>query len=163
MKEFCFSSQQIKDAVVKLHNYCETVLDDCSGYYKLEHQWNVGEHEGMEWFLHWFNQPVVSILDYISPETLLIWDDLVPLNRRLDEARDNYQRHLDRAPELILPLLSSPEQLLFSNNYIEEVFSCFNIVYFDTLDLPESTKTYTLSLSEQPQLPYEVSTIVDNF
>jgi transcription-repair coupling factor (superfamily II helicase) len=145
-----------------MEHYCRESRNDISGFHKLEHQWKIGEYEGTEWFFHWFDLKSASILDYLAPETLLIWDDIVPLERRLDQSRNNYLRHLDRAPEIFLPLLSPPEKLLFSNRYTEETISCFDTVFVDTLDLHPEVKTYTVSFSEQPQLPYEVRTITDN-
>lgn len=161
-KEFIFSTDQIEKALEKIEHYCNEELNDINGFHRIDHNWKIGECEGIEWFLHWFNRKTVSILDYLSDETIVVWDDIVPLRRRLDQARNNYRRHRDRAPELFFHLLSSPERLLFSNRYTEELLSCFDSVYIDTLDLHPEIKTYDVSFSEQPQLPYEVKTIADN-
>ena len=162
LKEFCFSNQQITDAEIAIKDYCTSSPQLTRGYLKLSHQWNIGEYEGLEWFLHWFNQPNVSILDYCPSDTIIVWDDLIPINHRLNEAKKNYQRHLDRAPMLYLPLLSSPEQLLNSDHYLKKKLSCFSTIFLDTVDPPKGTVIYSIASSEQTQLPRDLHALTEN-
>ena len=157
MKEFCFTGEQIEHGIEKMRQYCTECGSDELVVHKLDHQWkSLGDFEGIEWFLHWFDQPYSSVLDYLSNDTILVWDDLVPLNRRLDEARQNYVRHLERVPELFVPFISHPDNLLHTARTIEEDIGYFDTVYVETLETPGDTLDIKVSISEQPQLPHEI-------
>jgi len=162
MKEFCFSSDQVAAASIKMKEYSESGTGGDEGYIRLAHQWSVGEREGLEWFLHWFDQPGVSILDYLPADALVIWDDPVSFESRSVEAKNNYLRHLERAPAAFVPLLSPPDKLLFSDDGVREFLSCFPTLYIDTIDPPAGTVAYDVLTSEQPQLTRELTALVEN-
>jgi transcription-repair coupling factor (superfamily II helicase) len=163
MKEFCFTDKQIENALEKLHSFCNEKNIDPLSVHKIEHQWKtVGDLEGIEWFLHWFDQTYATILEYLSDRTILIWDDLVPLERRLDEARQNYTRHIERVPEIFAPIISDPDHLLHRDRDLEDQFSCFDKVYVETLDVPEDTVHFKVSFTEQPQLPKDLDLLISD-
>lgn len=163
MREFCFSDEQISSALDEMTLYCEQKGIDVSAVHKLEHQWkSVGDLEGIEWFLHWFELKSSSILDYLPGDATVIWDDLVPVDRRLDEARQNYVRHLERVPEVFAPLVSPPDKLLFREETVEEELGFYNNIYLETLDFPKDTETFPVHFSEQPQLRRELDPIVED-
>ncbi len=163
MREFLFNDEQIAEALRNMTDYCEKKGIDSSAVQKLEHQWKtVGDLEGIEWFLHWFDVKSSSILDYLSSDATVVWDDLVPVNRRLDEGRQNYVRHLERVPEIFAPLVSPPDKLLFREDSVEEELSFYDCIYMETLDVPRDTQTYTMGFVEQPQLQREIDPIVED-
>lgn len=164
MKEFVLSDDIINKALQKMLDHCQKSEIDEMVVHKLEHQWKtVGDYEGIEWFLHWFDQPVSSILDYISNDTVLIWDDILPINRRLDESRQNYARHLERVPSIYLPVISDPDKLLFNRRDVEDNFEYFDSIFVDTIDTPKDTVTFNVRFSEQPQLPHQLDTLNEDF
>jgi transcription-repair coupling factor (superfamily II helicase) len=164
MREFLFTDEMIENAIDKIRSFCiETKIDEMV-VHKLEHQWkSSGDHEGIEWFLHWFNPPSSSILDYLGTESIIIWDDVIPVERRLDESLQNYNRHLERAPSLFLPVLSSPEKLLFNPSDIRSSIDFYKTVFIDTIDFPDNAITYKANFSEQPQLPHQLDMLSDDF
>lgn len=160
MKEFILSDDIINKALQKMLNYCQNSKTDEMIVHKIEHQWkSVGDYEGIEWFLHWFDFPVSSIIDYIPNDTVLIWDDAIPLERRLDESRQNYTRHLERVPSIYLPVISVPDKLLINRRDIEESFEYFDSVYIDTIDTPKDSLNLSSHFTEQPHLPHQLDTI----
>jgi transcription-repair coupling factor (superfamily II helicase) len=162
LKEFNFNASQINNSLQSIRDSCGSANDSLIGYNKLEHQWKNGDLEGAEWFLHWFNQKCVSILDYISPNSILVWNDILPQQHRFTETRNNYERHKDRAPSIFSTLLSSPEHLLFTDNYLNEILHCFKTIYIETTDIDGTVPVYQLSTSDQPQLPKEINAISEN-
>ena len=121
-----------------------------SSVHKLEHQWKtVGDLEGIEWFLHWFDLETVSILDYLPSGAIVVWDDISPVERRLDEARQNYVRHIERVPEVFSQLVSTPEKLLFDDASILEELSCYGRIFVDTVSVPQDTEIFQLSFTPQ--------------
>jgi len=164
MREFVFSDNHIESAIEKIYEFCKISKIDELIAHKLEHQWkSTGDHDGIEWFLHWFEHPVSSILDYLSNDSLLIWDDLIPLGRRLEESFLNYERHLERVPEAYLPLISVPEKLLFAKKDIEENFDFFDTVFFDKIETSLDKKMYSLNFSEQPLIPNQLDMLSNDF
>lgn len=160
MKEFCFSNSQIEAALERMAEYCRVSGNESMVVHKLDHQWkSVGDLEGIEWFLHWFEQPCSSILDYLSNDTIIVWNDMVPVGRRLDESRQNYARHLERVPEIFLPFISSPDKLLHKDNSITDDLNCFDNIFMETLDTPADTVKFKVSVDEQPQLPKEIDSL----
>lgn len=164
MKEFYCSSSKIDDAISSIEQYgnAAKTTETTSGIEKLRHQWCIGDHEGIEWFSHWFDTESASILDYLSHDTILVWNDLLPLERRIDDALANYRRHLSRIPAVFLPLISTPEQLLFSKTDITESCSFFNLIYINTVDTPQNIPVYAVHFLRQPQLPKELKALSDN-
>ncbi|MDR0308016.1 MAG: transcription-repair coupling factor [Chitinispirillales bacterium] len=163
MREFCFSDEQIEHALEKMFEYCEKAGIDKAAAHKLEHQWkSVGDLEGIEWFLHWFDVKTTSILDYLPSDAIIIWNDLVGIERRFDETRLNYNRHLERVPELFAPLVSPPDMLLFKNHQITEELGFYNNIYIETIDFPEDTAVVSVDFAPQPPLQKEMESIVEN-
>ncbi|MDG5814256.1 transcription-repair coupling factor [Chitinispirillales bacterium ANBcel5] len=163
MKEFCFSAEQIDSAIEEMLSFAEVKNLNSAAVHKLEHQWKVvGDYEGIEWFFHWFDVKSSSILDYLPADAVIVWDDIVPLERRLDEGRQNYYRHLERSPELFKNFLSKPDNLLFFDEEIEEELSFYHQIFVDTLDFPPNSKEFSFSFSEQPNLQRELNPIVEN-
>ena len=163
MREFCISDEQIDAAVRRITEHCETEGAGKPAARKLEHQWmNVGDLDGIEWFLHWFDVETASILDYLPNGAVIVWNDLAPIDRRLDEARLNYARHLERVPDIFAPLVSPPEKLLFDDKSILEELSRYDTVFVDTLDFPQGTAEFQVSFSPQPQLQQELDPIVSD-
>ncbi|KMQ51846.1 Transcription-repair coupling factor [Chitinispirillum alkaliphilum] len=163
MREFCFSEEQISSAIEKMYDYAKNNELDTSALKKLDHQWqSLQDFEGIEWYFHWFEAKSVSVLDYLPGNATIVWDDLVPLNRRLDEGRQNYDRHMERVPELFRPFVSPVDKLLFNDQVIEEQFEFYNCIYIETLDFPKDTSQFTFSFKEQPQLKRQLDPIIES-
>jgi transcription-repair coupling factor (superfamily II helicase) len=159
IREFCFSASQISGACATIEQETENGTVDPGGSAKLLHQWKTGDFEGCEWYLHHFPQKVVSLFDYLSSDTIVVWDDESPVENRMDEVRQNYLRHFVRAPAQFQPLLSTPEQLLFSNDAIREMLDCFHTLYIASVTPVENAEVYTVSLQEQPRITPEIEVI----
>jgi transcription-repair coupling factor (superfamily II helicase) len=158
MREFCLSDDQIHDTLQKIISSAKDLGADQIAAHRFEHQWKtIADLEGIEWFLHWFDLPAVSILDYLAPETVIVWNDLIGPDRRFDEARQNYERHLTRVPEAFAPFVSKPHHLLHKEETVIELIECFDTIYFDTLDAPADSVHLVFDFSIQPQLPRDLS------
>lgn len=163
VKEFTFSDSQIEAALKNLEEYCKAKQLDQMVVHKLEHQWkSVGDLEGIEWFIHWFDQPYSSILDYLPSDAIIVWDDIIGVNRRLDQSRQNYQRHLERVPEIFQEVVSYPEKLLHDDESIEQDLNTFDLLFIETLETPGDTASYRVSFNEQPQLPRELDVLTQD-
>ncbi|MDR3013000.1 MAG: transcription-repair coupling factor [Chitinispirillales bacterium] len=162
MREFCFSDEKIEAAVEKMLDCRDKSAEiNKSAIHRLEHQWNsVCDLEGIEWFLHWFDIKTASVLDYLPNDAIIVFDDIVPIERRLSEARANYEHHIDRVPELFASLVSPPDKLLLDDALIMEELSCYNNVFIDTVDIPQNTAIFTSSFAPLPPLQKEIDTIV---
>jgi transcription-repair coupling factor (superfamily II helicase) len=157
MREFCLSDSDITTALEKMATTVKTTGGDPLTVHRFEHQWKaMGDLEGIEWFLSWFDLPSISILDYCAPETLVVWDDLIPPIRRLDETTQNYERHCARVPELLAPFVSKPHDLLQREPVTEKQLARYDAVFCDTIDAPHDSAPYALAFTEQPQLPHEL-------
>lgn len=164
MREFILSDEKINKALEKMLDHCQKSEIDEMVVHKLEHQWkSVGDYEGIEWFIHWFDFPVASILDYIQNDSVLIWDDVIPLERRLDESRQNYSRHLERVPSIYLPVISDPDDLLFKRRDIEDNFEFFDTIFINTLDVPKDTVEFKVHISEEPQFLQQIDSLTEDF
>jgi len=129
----------------------------------LSHQWKtVSDFEGVEWFLHWFELPEAGLLDYLPADALVVWDDLLGPSRRLEEARHNYARHIERVPELFQPFISQPDQLLFQQAAIERDLSCFSRVFIGTDDCPENAERFKIACAEQPAFPQNMEPLIED-
>jgi transcription-repair coupling factor (superfamily II helicase) len=178
MREFCISDDMVENAAQAMMECCDeltpgkpagadksaeadkSALISKSSVHKLEHQWKtVGDLEGIEWFLHWFDLKAESILDYLPNDAVVVWDDIVPIENRLDEARQNYVRHIERVPEVFAPLVSPPEKLLFDDASILEGLSCYDMIFVDTADVPPDTVRFTASFTPQPSLQIDTGLI----
>ncbi|MCL2220506.1 MAG: transcription-repair coupling factor [Chitinispirillia bacterium] len=134
---------------------------DKSLVYKLEHQWKaVGNREGIEWFLHWFGFETASLLDYLPSGAIVVWDDLAPVKSRLDEARQNYTRHMERVPEAYAPLVSPPDKLLFDDAYILEALACYDQIFVDTAGVPQGTAVFRTPFLPQESVQRDLDIVV---
>jgi len=157
MREFCLSDSDRAAALEKMSAAAKTGTGDPLTVHRFEHQWKaMADFEGIEWFMHWFDFPSVSILDYCVPETFIVWDDLIAPSRRFDETKQNYQRHLDRVPELFAPFVSKPYELLNREPIIEHQLDCYDTVFCDTIDAPYDCSPLNVNFTEQPRLPREL-------
>lgn len=160
MREFCLSGDDFAYAIEKMKEETLARAGDPLSVHRFEHQWKtVADYEGVEWFLHWFDLVSVSLFDYLAPDTLIVWDDLIPPLRRFDETIQNYERHLLRVPEVFSSFVSKPDELLFRERAIEERLMQREIVFFDTLEAPTDATKIELDFTEQPQLPRELSAL----
>ena len=162
MREFCFSDGDIDAALVRMGNEARAIGGKPITVSRFEHQWKaLADTDGIEWFLHWFAAPTASLFDYLPPETLVVWDDIVGPARRIEETADNYERHRLRVPEVIAPFVSKPADLLLSPSLVEDGVACCDAVYCDTLDAPAGATPMPLSCTEQPVLPHEIAPLVE--
>ena len=151
MKEFCLNEYQVDCGLKKIETQCMQNNENINSFNKLKHLWkSQTEHEGIEWFLHWFDQPEATILDYLPSDCMVVWDDIFPLNRRYNDSYQNYERHLVRIPETFLPFVSKPDTLLVPIKKITEKLSSYRRVFINTDMVPENVFTHSLSLQEQP-------------
>jgi transcription-repair coupling factor (superfamily II helicase) len=158
MREFCFSSDDMARALDKMRSETAKAGGDALAVHRFEHQWKaMADLEGIEWFLHWFDPPSASLLDFLAPETIVVWNDLIPLARRLDETKQNYERHFARVSDLTAPFVSKPHELLHKEQTVEELVDVYDTVYIDTLDAPADAAPIALAFTEQPQLPRELT------
>lgn len=161
MREFCFTSEQISQGYEQLARYAESSVFDTRAVHSLDHQWNqVGDLDGIEWYLHWFQPPSVSVLDYLPGSTVVVWDDLLPPARRLEETRANYQRHLERIPEALQPLVSTPQQLLLEDSVIADDLSLLTTVFINTAEEHDAQR-YHCDFALQPVLPHNVDLLIN--
>ena len=97
MKEHCLGPETVERGLAAMQEYVAGRRDLEGGLSKLSHQWKtLLDHDGIEWFLHWFGLAEASLLDYLPSDAIAVWDDLLPPERRLDECVQNYERHLER-------------------------------------------------------------------
>ncbi|MBD3345596.1 MAG: transcription-repair coupling factor [Chitinivibrionales bacterium] len=149
MKEICFDDEALEAGLESMRGYAEETGIDFSAIDRLEHQWKLaGDQEGIEWFLHWLPKNTASVLDYLPRDCLVVWNDIIPVDRRLEIYKNNYTRHLERVPELFLPFISPPEKLLLNKNDIDEELTCFCRIFMGTLDLPPHSPSYACSFAE---------------
>lgn len=163
LHEFTLNRQSATQALSEMQQYfTETsITKECAeGLNKLQKQWQCEDFEGIEWYFHWFNLDSVSLLEYVPQATTILWNDLFAHHHRFNEYRSNYERHRERAPSIFLPLLTPPDQLLFSDDYIDDLFSCFKRLFIDTCDLSPTTPFLQFTLSEQPFLPKNIDAII---
>ncbi len=162
MREFCFSDTDVAAALINMGDHAAEAGGEPLTIGRFEHQWKgLADLEGVEWFLHWFDTPVASILDYITERTIVVWDDFLGPTRRFEETVENYERHLSRVPEIIAPFVSKPHDLLHREKFIEERLRDFQQVYCDTLDAPSDSLPLQLSVNAQPEFTRELAPLVE--
>jgi transcription-repair coupling factor (superfamily II helicase) len=160
MHEFCFSDADCSAALQKMAASAPERGGDPLTVRRFEHQWKAtADFEGAEWFMHWFGLPSASILDYCSPDTLVVWDDLIAPPRRIDETVQNYERHLQRVPEALAPFVSKPYELLHRQPAIEERLDAYDTLFCGTIEEPRGCVTFSVDLAEQPQLPRDLDAL----
>ncbi|MBN1130969.1 MAG: transcription-repair coupling factor [Chitinispirillaceae bacterium] len=162
MREFCLSDQALVSAVETMAASAQSLGSDEFAARRFEHQWKaMADLEGIEWFLHWFDLPSASILDYLHPQTLVVWNDLIGPSRRCDETRQNYERHYSRVQSAQAPFVSKPHQLLHKEADVIGCLDCFTTLYFDTVEAPPDCASLSFDFTEQPHLPREIASISD--
>ncbi len=151
VKEFCFSENRIERSIEKIEAFCRNNAVNIHSFQTLKHAWKTQtDHEGIEWFLHWFDIPEVSILDYLPSDTIIFWNDLFNPQRRLNEDRENYARRLNRVPESLYPFISKPDTLLIPNTQVTDKLAGYRTVFMDTGVTSKETVSYKTSYQEQP-------------
>jgi transcription-repair coupling factor (superfamily II helicase) len=161
MKEYCLSNDQIERALAAMAERFSGQRDMESGFAKLSHQWKtLLDHDGIEWFSHWFGLPGASLFDYLPADAIVVWDDLLPPLRRIDECVQNYERHLERVPEAFAAFVSPPHELLMPGQDIADGISLFTRVYVDTVEGSDATWTAACSMAEQPAFPQTIEPLV---
>ena len=162
MKEFCFDAQTLEKGLNALMKSTGNNDKADEAIRKLSHQWKtVSDYEGIEWFLHWFDLPEASLLDYAPADSLIIWDDLLTPDRRFEECGQNYLRHLERVPELFISFVSPPEKLLISKDTAIQNLSLFTRIFIDTKELPQ-TAVFESQSSEQPVFPQNLEPLMED-
>ena len=160
MREFCFSDEDVDEAVRRMRDQALKGEGDPASVELLEHQWNMlGDHEGTEWYLHWFPAPTVSLFDFIPPGATFVWNDLLGPDPRLTVCRENYQRHLSRVPGRFLPFVSPPDKLLVDQEHIERELQSSRLVYVDTGSVASETREIRCGFGQQPSLPRNIDSI----
>ncbi|MBN2188391.1 MAG: DEAD/DEAH box helicase, partial [Chitinispirillaceae bacterium] len=160
MHEFFFSGADCSNALRKMAAAAPERGGDPLSVRRFEHQWKAtADFEGAEWFMHWFDLPSASILDYCPPETLVVWDDLIAPVRRIDETVQNYERHLKRVPDALAPFVSRPHELLHRQQTIEKRLDDFDMVFCGTIEEPRGSAVFSVVLAEQPQLPRDLDAL----
>ncbi len=160
MREFCLSAEQIGRGAERVLAHARSAGADMNAAHTLEHQWRrAGDHEGIEWWLHWFDTPVASVLDYLPDSTVVVWDDLLDHERRFDEVRDNYTRHMERVAESIRPLVSQPADLLHATDSIIEHLSMYQLVYGETAAGNGGAARYRCDFHEQPAFSHRLDAL----
>jgi transcription-repair coupling factor (superfamily II helicase) len=157
MREFCFSDGDSAAALQKMAAAAKERGGDPLSVHRFEHQWKAtADFEGAEWFMHWFGLPSSSILDYCAPETIVVWDDIIPPSRRLDETLQNYERHCARVPDSFAPFVSRPHELLLRRPEIENQLNNYASVFCGTIEAPCGCSPLNVDFTEQPGLPREL-------
>jgi len=161
MKEFCLTDAQIDRGLVRIEEHCRQNAIDPVRLQKLHHLWKQqSDYDGIEWFLHWFDPSFVSFLDYLPGDAILVWDDLLDPQRRLEECRENYAHHLNRVPEIFMPFVSKPEELLIPAETVREKLSSFGALFINTQQTEEGIPVKRLTLQEQPSFGGNLNLIV---
>ncbi|MBD3243320.1 MAG: hypothetical protein GF331_22210, partial [Chitinivibrionales bacterium] len=160
MREFCLTSEQIEHGTERLLSYAKSSGADMHAAHTLEHQWRrAGDLEGIEWWLHWFEPAVASVLDYLPDSTVVVWDDLLDHGRRFDEVGENYRRHMDRVPESLRTLTSQPADLLHGADTILEHLSMYQLVYAETATDGDGAESYRCDFHEQPAFSHRLDAL----
>jgi len=163
MKEYCLSHGEIEKGLEALSVFAEKNPEAQAGLQKLSHQWrSLSDHDGIEWFLHHFSLPEVSIIDYLPQDTVIVWDDIIAPQRRFEECVQNYHRHLGRVPQAFLQLVSPPEKLLVDKDDALAGLSLFQNVYIGTSGIERFDFFHDFKTSEQPAFPQAIDPLIDH-
>jgi len=161
MKEHYFDAQTIDKGLAALSKAARSSGEEALT--KLTHQWKtVSDHEGIEWFLHWFPMPEASLLDYAPPDALLIWNDLLPPPRRFEECVHNYARHLERVPQVFLPYISTPDKLLLNTEEAQRNIELFSRIFIGSALAPDNAVRFHTACSEQPAFPHNLEPLIED-
>jgi transcription-repair coupling factor (superfamily II helicase) len=161
MKEYCLTGAQVEAGLAALKEFSAGRPGDEGGFSRLSHQWKtLSDHDGIEWFFHWFSLPEASLLDYLPNDAVVVWDDLLPPPRRFDECVQNYERHLERVPAAFLPYVSPPEKLLVAKQDILEGLTLFTRVFVGTAEGADAEWSHACAMAEQPAFPQVMEPLI---
>jgi transcription-repair coupling factor (superfamily II helicase) len=161
MKEFSFSPEAIIRGVASVEALSNKHPEYRSGGQKLIHQWkSMGDHEGIEWFLHHFGLSEACIIDYLPPDCVVFWNDILGPERRFDESIDNYERHLERVPEAYKPFVTPPTDILLKKEDALTSLSLFKTVYMGTAQEKRPDLLCQLDMLEQPSFPQAIEPLM---
>lgn len=150
MKEFSFSSAQIQNAIEKINTFCEDQNNYLTEAGKLSHKWKAqADHDGIEWFFHWFDCAYATILDYLPPDCCIIWNDDFSIEHRLAENISKYENHLKRVPETFLPFVTQVESLLVSVDTVCDDLSTYKRIFINKDQFCQRESAVILTLQEQ--------------
>lgn len=151
MKEFCITDPDVDNALVEIERYCYKKKSEMKNFHKLEQKWkSQADHDGIEWFLHWFDLPSATILDYLPKSSCIIWNDMFHPHRRLKEFYTNYETHFKRVPETFVDFVSTPKQLLQTDQQVTADIAAHKTIYIDTKIIGNHIVHSTLPFKEQP-------------
>ncbi|HUI91239.1 MAG TPA: transcription-repair coupling factor [Chitinivibrionales bacterium] len=161
MKEYCITGGQIETGLAALGKFATDKHGDEGGFSKLSHQWKtLLDHDGIEWFFHWFSLPEATLFDYLPGDAVFVWDDLLPPGRRFDECVQNYSRHLERVPAAFRPYVSPPEKLLIAKQEITDAIGLFARVFVGTAEGSDAAWTHACAMAEQPAFPQAMEPLI---
>jgi transcription-repair coupling factor (superfamily II helicase) len=164
MKEYCLDASAVERGLAALSANVEKFPEGAAGFQMLSHQWrNLSDHDGIEWFLHYFSIPEVSIFEYLPHGTVVVWDDLLPPDRRFDECVQNYERHLERVPDIFVPLVSPPQSLLVEKQDALAGLALFPRVYIGTAGAESAQYSCDCDTIEQPAFPQAIEPLIAHF
>ncbi|MBD3315222.1 MAG: transcription-repair coupling factor [Chitinivibrionales bacterium] len=163
MREFLPSDEDISLALYAIREFTESRGIDPSGATHLEHSWkSLGDIEGIEWFRHWFELPEASLLSYLPQESTIMWDDVITPRQRLNEARENYVRHLERVPDIFKPLVSEPDKILDPVDETAEKMGSHTCIYLDTGHVEGEHAVYATAFGPQPLFPKNLEPLFED-
>ena len=161
MREYRLDAETIGRGLSALAAFVEGHPDGAAGLSKLSHQWrSLSDHDGIEWFLHHFAIRDASVMEYLPQDTVVVWDDLIPPDRRFDECVQNYERHLERVPEAFIPLVSPPQRLLVDKQDALAGLALFPRVYVGTAAAETPQYSCDCQTAEQPAFPQAIEPLV---
>jgi transcription-repair coupling factor (superfamily II helicase) len=162
MKEFHFTDSKIDEALFRIEEHCVKQNLDFNHFYKLKQQWKShADHDGIEWFLHWFNPEYAHIAEYVPADSVVVRDDVLTLEHRLEENIRNYESHRIRVAEIQVEFVSKPEQLLIPVSTINEDLATLQSVSIHAQPAPQET-SINLGLKQQPVFQNNIKLLTDD-
>ncbi len=130
MKEFLPTAEERDTALMRVERFVANKRIDKKLHDLLIHSWgSLSETDGLEWFTHWFDFQKSSLLEYLPQNTLCIWSDFLSLEQRFEREVENYQNHTSRVPEMQVPFVSSPKELLLAVDVVKRQLKNFSHLY----------------------------------
>lgn len=164
MKEFCFDEETVSQVLKSIEDEFCHFPEHLTHLSKLRHKWQTqADHDGLEWFIHWFDQPFSTILDYLAEDCMIIWDDRLLIEQRLQESYHNYELHLQRVPETFLPFVTKPDILLVPNEQLTDDLTTYQRIFLNTHPNPENDVHLQLELQEQPSFNGNLRLLQEHF
>jgi transcription-repair coupling factor (superfamily II helicase) len=163
MKEYIFSNLQIEQALEKINTFCKDQNDFFDKAEKLTHKWkSQGDHDGIEWFFHWFDCSYETILDYLPPDCCIFWNDDYTIQHRLEESIYKYENHLKRVPETFLPFVTKVESLLVPVNVVCDDLSTYKRIFINTGSFYQKESAVKLPLLEQTSFNNNIKLLISD-